>query len=88
MCSLPCVQLLLKLCLLAMQDGAKLDRRSRSKHLPSRPAAGWSMVVQDVSQEGSKKQYVALPDGKTRSLNADEKVYLERMQPKRRKRIV
>lgn len=46
------------------------------------------MVVQDVSQKGSKHQYVAMPNGKTRSLNADEKVYLERMQPKKRKHIV
>lgn len=46
------------------------------------------MVVQDVSKASNKKQYVAMPDGKTRSLTADEKVYLERMEPKRRKKII
>ena len=73
---------------MAVQEGANLDRRSRSKHAPSRPAEGWSMVVQDISKEGYKQQYVAMPNGKTRSLNADERVYLERKQPKRRKHIV
>lgn len=71
-----------------VQDGASLDRRSRSKHLPTRPNAGWSMVVQDVSQQGAKKQYVAMPDGSTRGLNSDEMVYLERKKPKHRRHIV
>lgn len=73
---------------MAAQEGASLDRRSRSKHAPSRPAEGWSMVVHDISKKGYKQQYVAMPNGKTRSLNADERVYLERKQPKRRKHIV
>ena len=71
-----------------MQTGSNISRRSRAKDLPSRPKAGWSMVVQDVSEEGSKKQFVALPGGRSRRLTADEEVYLERMKPKRRKRIV
>ncbi|KAL0029196.1 hypothetical protein WJX79_001826 [Trebouxia sp. C0005] len=70
------------------QTGSKISRRSRAKDLPSRPKAGWSMVVQDVSEEGAKKQFVALPDGRSRRLTADEEVYLERMKPKRRKRII
>lgn len=71
-----------------MQVGAKLDRNSRFKNAPSRPKEGWSMVVQDVSDETNKKQYVAMPNGRTRGLNANERVYLNRMQPKRRKKIV
>lgn len=71
-----------------MQTGSKISRRSRAKDLPSRPKAGWSMVVQDVSEEGAKKQFVALPGGRSRKLTADEEVYLERMKPKRRKRII
>lgn len=70
------------------QTGASINRQSRSRAVTSRPKAGWSMVVQDVSKEGSKKQFVALPGGRTRRLTADEEVYLERMQPKRRKKIV
>lgn len=69
------------------QTGADIRRESRIKDGPSRPKAGWSMVVQDVSKEGYTKQYVALPGGRSRKLTADEKVYLERMQPKRRKKI-
>lgn len=46
------------------------------------------MVVQDVSKTGSKKQYVAMPGGKTRSLTADEQVYLDRAEPKKRKKIL
>lgn len=71
-----------------MQTGSNISRRSRAKDLPSRPEAGWSMVVQDVSEEGAKKQFVALPGGRFRRLTADEEVYLERMKPKQRKRII
>ena len=74
--------------MLYVQTGASINRQSRSRAVTSRPKAGWSMVVQDVSKEGSKKQFVALPGGRTRRLTADEEVYLERMQPKRRKKIV
>lgn len=71
-----------------MQTGANLDRNSRFKNAPRRPKEGWSMVVQDVSKPHNKKQYVAMPGGKTRSLTADEQVYLDRMVPKKRKKIV
>ena len=73
---------------LVLQTGSKLNRNSRFSNAPSRPKEGWSMVVQDVSNENSKKQYVATPSGKTRSLTADEQVYLDRMVPKKRKKIV
>ena len=46
------------------------------------------MVVQDTSTDGKPHQYVALPDGKSRELTADERVYLDRMKPKKRKKIV
>lgn len=84
------VKLTLRLTTFAVyvQTGASIHRQSRSRAVTSRPKAGWSMVVQDVSKEGSKKQFVALPGGRTRRLTADEEVYLERMQPKRRKKIV
>ncbi len=87
-----CLSVCLSVCLHMLcggvQTGASINRASRSRALPSRPEKGWSMVVQDVSDTNSKKRYVALPGGKTRKLTADEEVYLERMQPKRRKKII
>ena len=73
---------------LVLQTGAKLNRNSRFSNAPRRPKEGWSMVVQDVSNEKHTKQYVATPGGKIRSLTADERVYLDRMVPKKRKKIV
>ena len=70
-----------------VQTGASISRQSRSRAVPSRPKEGWSMVVQDTSTDGKPQQYVALPGGKSRELTADERVYLDRMKPKKRKKI-
>ena len=72
----------------SMQTGSTISRESRSKSLPSRPKEGWSIVVQDTSKQGATQRFVALPDGKSRELTADESVYLERQQPRRRKKII
>jgi hypothetical protein len=67
------------------QTGTSLSRSSRKKHPPARPEGGWSLLVQPLgkaAREEGREPYVALPDGSKRELTADERLHLERQQPR------
>ena len=49
---------------------------------------GWSLVVKPSSgAPESQRAYVAEPSGSQRGLSGSESVYLERMKPRRRRRL-
>lgn len=67
------------------QTGTSLSRSSRKKHPPPRPPGGWSLLVQPLgraARAGEREPYVALPDGSKRELTEDERLHLERQQPR------
>lgn len=75
----------------ASQTGTTLSRSSRKKHAPQRPAAGWGLLVQPLgkaARAAAAQPFVALPDGSKRELTADEKLQLERQQPRPRHKIL
>lgn len=77
--------------LLASQTGTTLSRSSRKKHAPQRPADGWGLLVQPLgkaARAAAAEPFVALPDGSRRELSADEKLQLERQQPRPHHKIL
>ena len=74
-----------------LQTGGTLSRSSRKLHPPKRPEGGWSLLVQQLgraAREGKRAAYVAAPDGTQRELTADEKLHIERQQPRPRSKIL
>jgi len=79
------------------QLGGGLARKSRVTHSPSRPAAGWSLLVKPLGfgqntewvarhAPPAATPFVALPSGQRRELTADEAdmVDSQRVKPRRR----
>lgn len=77
--------------MLVLQTGASLSRSSRKKHPPKRPEGGWGLLVQPLgkaARSGERQPYVSAPDGSQRELTADEKLHVERQQPRPRSKIL
>ena len=73
----------------AMQRAPELSRESLRVKAPRRPKQGWSLVVKPAKgSHASQPTYVAKPEGETRSLTPSEQVYLSRMKPRPRRRIM
>ncbi|EFN53015.1 hypothetical protein CHLNCDRAFT_137501 [Chlorella variabilis] len=73
------------------KTGASLSRSSRKKHPPKRPEGGWGLLVQPLgkaARSGERQPYVSAPDGSQRELTADEKLHVERQQPRPRSKIL
>ena len=70
--------------------GQTIARDSRRTKAVRRPKEGWSLLVTPIGKESKAKyeRFVALPDGSTRDLTADEHLYVARKTPKQRRRIL
>lgn len=73
------------------QAGAGLSRSSRKKAAPKRPEAGWGLLVTPLgkgARGGRQQAFVAAPDGSRRELTEDERVHVERQQPRPRHKVL
>jgi hypothetical protein len=70
--------------------GPTISRDSRRTKAVRRPKEGWSLLVTPIGKETKAKheRFVALPDGTRRGLTADERLYVERKTPRRRRKIL
>ena len=75
-------------CFCNMQTGKSISRASLRTQPPKRPAEGWSLVVRPAARGQDYEPFVATPDGSRRALSDDEAVYLKRMMPLPRRRIM
>lgn len=71
-----------------MQIGKGISRASLRTQPPKRPKEGWSLVVRPAGRGQDYEPFVAKPDGTRRALNEDESLYLRRMKPLARRRIL
>ena len=72
----------------ALQTGKSISRASLKTQPPKRPAEGWSLVVRPVRRSQDYEPFVAEPDSTRRALTEDEALYLRRMKPLPRRRIL
>ncbi len=71
-----------------VQIGKGISRASLRTQPPKRPEAGWSLVVRPAGRGQDYEPFVATPDGARRALTDDEALYLRRMKPLPRRRIM
>lgn len=71
-----------------MQTGKTISRASLRTGPPKRPAEGWSLVVRPAGRGQDYEPFVAKPDGTRRAPSEDESLYLKRMKPLPRRRIL
>ena len=72
-----------------MQRAPELSRESLRVNAPKRPKQGWSLVVKPAKgSHASQTAYVAKPEGDVRNLTPSERVYLARMKPRPRRRLL
>lgn len=71
-----------------VQTGKTISRASLRLQPPKRPAEGWSLVVRPAGRGQDYEPFVATPHGTRRALTNDEALYLKRMKPLPRRRIM
>ena len=71
-----------------VQTGKGISKASLRTQPPKRPAEGWSLVVRPAGRGQDYEPFVASPNGSRRALTDDEALYLKRMKPLPRRRIM